>query len=279
MKLVNKRVKRLFSRLRKHKGFTLIELLVVFAIIGIVTSLSIAGFNAFGKGQLLETSVSDIATIYSTAREKALSQVKICQPNQILNGYLVTINNPVAGSYQMQAVCDGVVVSPPLVQKSLPTGVSFAPGSDCSILFSVLTGTATPPGNIELDGYGRSKYIAISAVTGTITVNAGAMPGTSPCINPLGVPPTPTPTPPAIPTPTPTPHVLGILWGGDLDSYCSSLGYIRAQYISGSWRCIAPPGPPVLIDMNSACRWRFPPPYSGVYAVNYFGLIWACLGN
>ncbi len=62
---------------RRQNGFTLIELLVVVAIIGILTTISVASFNSFSRNQTVKIAAADLksdirlAKTYSSSGKKA----------------------------------------------------------------------------------------------------------------------------------------------------------------------------------------------------------------
>ena len=156
-----------------YPGFTFVELLAVFALIGILTALTVAGFNSYNQAQTFETSVSDVSNMLGTAKSRALSQVNPCAVGQ-LNGYQVKIT-PGGSNYELDVVCSGV---PPIIieKKVLPQNVTFkSPGSFSSVLFTVLTGTpiispSPPPLNtITIIEGSRVRVITIGS-TGVITV-------------------------------------------------------------------------------------------------------------
>ena len=228
-----------------RKGFTFIELLAVFAIMAILTSLSIAGFSKFNQSKSFDNSVNDVATMLSTARSRSLSQVKKC-PAGNLNGYLVTVQNtgPAPYKYELDYVCNGVAT--PVDTEYLPNTVQFTSGSMCNTLYTTMTGTTSPTGSITIKDTvsGKQSYLTISS-TGTITKHTGAGPS-SPCltlsqlIGSSGPPP---------------PMDLG---GIDLTGYCTSIGYSAALLVGSTWNCFKPIFVLTPINLTSACQWQYP---------------------
>ncbi|MEK7571378.1 MAG: GspH/FimT family pseudopilin [Patescibacteria group bacterium] len=148
-------------------GFTLIELLIVIATLALVTTFSIASYSDYQNAQKVETSASEVVTLFQTAKSRALSQVKptVCN-GRVLESYRVTIT-PGAQNYVLSVICSGVVTQ--LETKKLSQDVLFTTGSTTTITFSLLTGAATS-GTINITGYGKTKTITVNTV-GNIGVN------------------------------------------------------------------------------------------------------------
>lgn len=153
------------KRFSTFKGFTLLELLVVFGIIGILTGISIASYSTFNNTQSLQSAVRDVQNMLSTAKSRAISQVKpdVCGEAP-LSGYQVVFSNP---SYTLQVVCGDT--NHIIKTQSLPMGVSFAGGSAATVFFAISQGTSAPS-VVTLSGYGKTKNITISS-TGNIGTN------------------------------------------------------------------------------------------------------------
>jgi prepilin-type N-terminal cleavage/methylation domain-containing protein len=148
-----------------RKGFTLIELLIVFAVIGILTGIGMASYSSYNNTQSLQTSSSDVVNMITTAKSRAISQVKPSQcGSAVLVGYRVNFASP---QYSMHVLCGNT--SYLLQTKDLPTGVTFATGSSASVTFAAFRGTSSP-GTVTLSGFGKTKNISVSSA-GTITSN------------------------------------------------------------------------------------------------------------
>lgn len=153
------------SYFSSHQGFTLIELLIVFGLIGMLTSIGIVSFTSYSNAQSVQTATADILNLVTTAKSRAISQVKPpeCE-NRTLSGYTVMFTNP---RYVLLVVCGGNVYE--LKSQELPTGVSFASGTPAQVTFAVPSGTSTQ-NTIYITGYGKNRSITISS-TGSITTN------------------------------------------------------------------------------------------------------------
>lgn len=139
-------------------GFTLIEIMVVFAIMGILSVISIAGFTVFNETQTLQTASSDVVSLLNLAKSRALSQVTASCPDT-LRGYEVKFSLP--STYELWVKCD---VSPIFIEsKKLPKNIEFTSGTTSLFFFPVITGGGTV-GQIILEGYGRSKTIDVDEV-------------------------------------------------------------------------------------------------------------------
>lgn len=112
----------------KHKGFTLIELLIVFSITIILSTVGIAGYSSYSKGQKLTTSVNDVNTMLHKA--KALTQAQTKPQSCVgFQGYQVQFCSisgsciSVTAPYELDVICNG---TPQLVDEGiLAEGVTF----------------------------------------------------------------------------------------------------------------------------------------------------------
>lgn len=152
-------------------GFTLIELIVVFAIIAALSTLGVASFVSYSRTQALNSAVNDLVSILNLAKSRAQSQVKPSCAGP-LDGYEIrlcgvsgsptTCINTIDADYELDARCNGSVVSPPISTGKLSQNVSFDPSTTTtSIFFSVLTGGVQGFGTIAMTGYSQTKNIVI----------------------------------------------------------------------------------------------------------------------
>lgn len=147
------------------RGFTLIELLIVFSLIGILTSIGIVSFTSYANAQTVQTATADVVTMLTTAKARAISQVKPPEcANRVLAGYVVTFTNP---RYVLSVVCGGNTYQ--ILSQELPAGVSFGSGTASQVLFAVASGSSADR-IVTLTGYGKNRSIVISPA-GTITAN------------------------------------------------------------------------------------------------------------
>lgn len=161
-----------FKIIRKinTKGFSLIELLVVVSVIGVLSTLGIAGFSKYNDIQIVQAAANDVATTLNLAKSRALSQVKLgtCTFLDNLEKYEVKID--MSGSfnvYQLIIHCSGFLDT--IENKTLPKNVQFITVGTTitSISFPVLAGGVEAGGQVEigLPG-GPTKKILIDSVGG-----------------------------------------------------------------------------------------------------------------
>ena len=150
------------------KGFTLIELVVVFALIGVLTSIGVTSYTVYNSTQTIQIATGDVLNLLSTAKSRALSQVKPPQcAGKTLSGYQITITAP-GSSYAMTVQCGGN--SYLIESRQLPPNITFVGGSTASIIFGVSSGTSANPAIINMTGYGKTKTISVQT-TGNIISN------------------------------------------------------------------------------------------------------------
>ncbi len=161
------------SKFKVSRGFTLIELMVVLSIIAVLGTLGIAGFTAYNKVQILQTSANDLAATLNLARSRALSQVKIgtncSNQNNSLDSYEVQTTS-VTNSYSLVIHCSNGLSSffDVIYSKSLPANISFdVSTSPISYLFPVLKGGVTASGQIVIkDNNNNHKNIIVNSLGG-----------------------------------------------------------------------------------------------------------------
>ncbi len=156
------RMKHLFTHFDTlfPRGFTLIELMVVFALMGIIVTGGVVSYSSYNKKQGLQMGAADVVNMLTSAKAKAISQVKpsACA-GRTLNGYQVRVTKSGA-DYSLQAVCGGT--SYPISSKKLPQDVTFGSGSLNTIFFTVSSGNSSTPGNVILNSGTAAKTINIS---------------------------------------------------------------------------------------------------------------------
>src|SRR3989344_3552757 len=137
------------------QGFTLIEVVIAFSIMAIISLVGIAAFLSYNRAQVLNTAASDVVGILNLAKARSSSQVKLASCEGSLDSYKVGLcklssvdclspeSDPdpeKAKDIAVYAVCGGTTVSPAVVSKKLPQGISFSSGGPTVFLFRVLTG-------------------------------------------------------------------------------------------------------------------------------------------
>ena len=164
-----KNKKNYLSSLTSHfsfqKGFTLIELMVVLSITAVLGTLGIAGFTTYNQIQTLQSATSNVATILNLAKSRAQSQVKLtplCSSSETLVGYKVEILAP--KNYTLYLRCSGVDRQVVEEAKILPSDLSF--NANTSFFYPIQTGGVQTPGQITIEGYGRSKTIRVNSLGG-----------------------------------------------------------------------------------------------------------------
>lgn len=145
--------------LHRARGFTLIELMVVFALMGLIVAGGVVSYSSYNKKQGLQMGAADMVNILTSAKAKAISQVKPPEcDGKTLGGYQVKITQSGA-DYYLLVVCDGA--SYPLSSKKLPQDVLFGTGSLSTITFAVSSGTSPTPGKVVITSGTESKTIII----------------------------------------------------------------------------------------------------------------------
>lgn len=144
------------------KGFTLIEVLVVFAIISIISAMSILSWQSFSDSVALGNSAKMIETKIKLAKNYSLSALNDTSYGVYLKSDSVTI-------FPGIAYIDGN----PLNQVfTLTDGVEIYDGVGNSILFSRLTGVTADFGTIGVRIINRPTKVK------TISINAQGQTGT-----------------------------------------------------------------------------------------------------
>ncbi|HKC14734.1 MAG TPA: prepilin-type N-terminal cleavage/methylation domain-containing protein [Patescibacteria group bacterium] len=156
-------------KFRQQFGFTLIEIIVVFAIIAIISTVAVASFVNYNKTQNLQVAVSDVTSILTLARSRALSQAKPadkCNDQTTLNGYKVTLFMQ-TNSYQLDVVCSNVNYK--IQSVNLPKNVVFDNRTTSSFFYFpvIVNGVYMDgDGKIYLTGYGNTKIITVDKLGG-----------------------------------------------------------------------------------------------------------------
>jgi len=86
------------SMMRNQFGFTLIELMVTVAIVGIVSSLAVAGYLSWKPGYVFRGAVSQIRGDLNRAKMRAVETRRQCKVEFSQNGYQIFDGNQVMAS-------------------------------------------------------------------------------------------------------------------------------------------------------------------------------------
>lgn len=156
------------SQLSLQKGYTFIELLVVFSIIAIISGASIAAFVNFGNTQAVDTTAEEIASVVTSARQQAVSQIKPsqCTATQSLSRYSVVIDKA-ASTYNVEANCGGQNVQ--VTTRRLPSQMTFTQDTPSRVEFILPNASVSQPASIKVTGFGKTKSVNIDR-TGAIAV-------------------------------------------------------------------------------------------------------------
>lgn len=93
----------LIKRKRKHSGFTFVELLFVAALIGIISTVGLAGYRQFARNQTVEAETRKLVADLRYAQSLASSGNKAPCGSNTLNGY--NFNRLSSTSYEIRASC------------------------------------------------------------------------------------------------------------------------------------------------------------------------------
>lgn len=149
------------------RGFTLIELILVFAILAIMMSVGVTSYSGYTNAQTFQLAVADVSGFLTTAKSRALSQIKPTEcGTQVLQGYKVVINLG-NSNYELDVVCGGNSYT--IDKDVLPKNVTFVNGSTVTTTFSVSSAVSTPS-TITINGFGKTKIITVTTA-GNISVN------------------------------------------------------------------------------------------------------------
>lgn len=117
------------------KGYTLVEILVSLTVIGLLFGFGFASFRDFSRRQAVASAGRMVIADLRLAQSKALSGEKPCTGN--LSTYDFTVISTT--SYQINAVCSGIVVNNVIVKtQPLPSGILISSAPSNTISFKVL---------------------------------------------------------------------------------------------------------------------------------------------
>lgn len=152
----------------KQKGYTLIELIVVVVILGLVLSLSLAGWTNYQSKETIRMETQEVVAWLRLIHTKALQGEKPADNCNTLNRYQISQTN---NSLQAQPFCldaDGnefSLASPIQTKEIINSTLSL--GSDFS--FDSNSGMADPETTIELEDYAGNLFTVIVSRSGRIS--------------------------------------------------------------------------------------------------------------
>lgn len=155
------------------RAFTIIEFLVVFGIIGVVTTLSIASYNAFTESYKLKNEVQNSIAVLSLAQKRAMAGEDISSycANCSFDSFIVTYTS--GGGYTMQGQyvtnADPITKVPygtPVTYNIDPVNKNITILNTVAVTFSKLTGAPDTSKTINFKNTNRNEcaQIAITAV-------------------------------------------------------------------------------------------------------------------
>ncbi len=79
--------------MHKQSGFTLVEVMVVVAIVGIITSIAVAGYLSWKPGYVFRGAVSQVRGDLNRAKMRAVETRRQCRVVFTANGYTIEDGN------------------------------------------------------------------------------------------------------------------------------------------------------------------------------------------
>ena len=171
------------NRTQVQLGFTFIEIVVVFAISAFIGTMGLASLSSYNNSQQVVSATTDLKSMFTLARTRALSQVKPpecgtdlsnASNNSTLLGYEVDFcaggqlgkpsacGNATTG-YQVNALCDSGVGYIHVVSKTYSSDLTITT-TKRSYFFPVLKTSVSNSGVVTISGFGKSKTITITTL-------------------------------------------------------------------------------------------------------------------
>lgn len=156
------------ERANDQRGFTLVEMLVSLSIVGVMTSLAVAGWSGYAAASEHSGTRDTVVSALRAANQRAISEAK---------PYCVTFN-PAAGTWETRRLsCTGAVVKGPEEVQSgrvSLTDVAFVQpdgNAQPQVLFTA-RGTASK-GSLKVRRADSSKVytVSVEGLTGRVSSN------------------------------------------------------------------------------------------------------------
>lgn len=163
-------------------GFSFIEIVIVFAISAFIGTMGIASLSSYSNSQQVVSATTDLKTLFTIARTRALSQVKPAEcgtnltdssQDSTLLGYEVDfcagaqLGKPSAcgqrTDYEVNALCANGVGYIRVESKSYSSSLTITT-TKRSYFFPVLKTSVNNPGTVTVSGFGKSKTITITSL-------------------------------------------------------------------------------------------------------------------
>jgi prepilin-type N-terminal cleavage/methylation domain-containing protein len=170
-------------------GFTLVEVLVVMGLLSMTVGLVVSNYQRTSKRQAVDGAAQTLRQAFIDARSNALAGKKdeaTCSVyNYALDGWWVNVNTTASPvTYSVYGSCGGLQFPSPVVEQSLPAGVTVTAGVS-QILFRPL--------NRGTDLAASTNFV-VSSSDGSYTFSVSpkgelVVPTTTPFVPPPTLPP------------------------------------------------------------------------------------------
>ncbi len=166
-----------FSIGKFKRGFTIIEFLIIFSMIGLLTTLSIASYNAFTESFKIKNEVLNAVAVLSLAQKRAIAGEDVSGDGSCLgktfDSFIVSF--AANAGYTMQGQCvDGVgaktAYGTPVEYNIDPLNKNVAILDTLTVTFSKLTGVPDDVKVIRFENSSNKECVQIDiAATGLIS--------------------------------------------------------------------------------------------------------------
>lgn len=164
-----------FLSYKLKRAFTIIEFLIVFGIIGIITTLSIASYNAFTESFKLKNEVQNAIAVLSVAQKRSVAGEDVSGdcPGGTFDSFVVSF--AVNAGYSMQGQCINgagtkTAYGSPVTYKIEASNKNIEILDTVTVTFSKLTGEPDSPKTIRFKNSVKDECMQINiAATGLIS--------------------------------------------------------------------------------------------------------------